>query len=148
MRSFIALVPPASNEPNSDLLVFHQAENMRFIKEGFSWAAFLFGPLWALAHLKWLTFGLMLCAISFIIALEYLGAISPEQGTIIMLGLAFIAGFEGNNWLKAGLVRRGWRESGIAIGASKAEAERDFLRIYQPPRADNDLATFHGPASI
>src|SRR4051812_28041644 len=37
-------------------------ERVKFVREGFSWAAFFFGPLWLLFHRLWLTFLLWVVA--------------------------------------------------------------------------------------
>ena len=142
MRSFIVLMPPPNGDPSSDARSFAEVEKMRFLKEGFSFTAFLFFPFWALGKKLWLATLVYLIGMASIAALELNGVLIGNQAFFLGLGMHLICGFEARNWLKKKLQAQGWREAGIAVGRTMAEAERDFLRIYQPPRADNDLSGY------
>ena len=48
MQTFTVHEPPNAPADRVD-----RAESLLFIKDGFSWGAALFGPLWLLAHRLW-----------------------------------------------------------------------------------------------
>ena len=73
------------------------------LREGFSWGAFLFGPLWLLAHRCWIAGMLLACA--------WVGvALVPEAAPrlLIAAGLAWSAGLGGQDARRWGLARRGY----------------------------------------
>jgi hypothetical protein len=94
-----------------------------FVKEGFAWGAFAFGPLWALFHRLWWPAAGMIAAIAAIAAAEALLPLPPDAATPLWLGLSLVFGFEGNDWRREGLAARGYVERGPASGADLAEAE-------------------------
>jgi len=73
------------------------------IREGFSWGAFLFGPLWLAGHRAWIPGALLACGW---IAAGFV----PEQTVrnIVFFGLAWIAGLFGQEWRRWSLERRGY----------------------------------------
>jgi hypothetical protein len=96
------------------------------VKEGFCFVAFLLNVIWALANRLWvqaaILFGLMavLSGIGALIGLNVLG-----QAILILAVMAW-AGMEGNDWRRAALNRRGWREAGIIAAESEDAALRRF----------------------
>jgi len=96
------------------------------VKEGFCFVAFLLNVIWALANRLWvqaaILFGLMavLSGIGALIGLNVLG-----QAILILAVMAW-AGMEGNDWHRAALNRRGWREAGIIAAESEDAALRRF----------------------
>lgn len=96
------------------------------VKEGFCFVAFLLNVIWALANRLWvqaaILFGLMavLSGIGALIGLNVLG-----QAILILAVMAW-AGMEGNDWQRAALNRRGWREAGIIAAESEDAALRRF----------------------
>ena len=46
MAIYAVFEPPVRDEEDADY-----AERFAFVRDGFSWAAFFFGPLWMLRHL-------------------------------------------------------------------------------------------------
>ncbi len=96
------------------------------VKEGFCFVAFLLNVIWALANRLWvqaaILFGLMavLSGIGALIGLNVLG-----QAILILAVMAW-AGMEGNDWHRAVLNRRGWREAGVIAAESEDAALRRF----------------------
>ena len=96
------------------------------VKEGFCFVAFLLNVIWALANRLWvqaaILFGLMavLSGIGALIGLNVLG-----QAILILAVMAW-AGMEGNDWHRAALNRRGWREAGVIAAESEDAALRRF----------------------
>ena len=109
-----------------------RAEGLVFVKDGFSWAAALFAPIWLLVHLLWWPL------------LGYVvvgGALQLVQLTLTFdkrwLGLAVLAlhlliGFEADTLRRWGLERRGWRTVGTVSGKTTAECERRFFDAWLP----------------
>lgn len=98
-----------------------------FVREGFSWGAFLFTPAWTLYHRLWLPSA---CVVAFVVVLAVLqqqGLVSDNGGLALMLGMELIAGFHGNDWRRAGLKKRGYVTAGITSGETLMRAERRFF---------------------
>jgi len=97
------------------------------VREGFSWGAFLFTVLWALWHRLWLAaILLLLAALAIGVAVELAGLDSLTE-TVLMLALALYAGFAGNDWRRARLLRRGYEEAAAVAAADLVEAERRYF---------------------
>ena len=73
------------------------------VKEGFAWGAFVFGPLWLLAHRAWVPGVLALCA--WII----LAVVVPEPfGGVVLLVLHWALGLFGRDLRRWSLARAGY----------------------------------------
>ena len=73
------------------------------VREGFSLAACLFGPLWLLAHRAWIPAVLVICAL--ILA----GALVPlSLQPILFVAIAVLAGLSGHDLRRFALERRGY----------------------------------------
>lgn len=88
-----------------------------FVPVGFSWPAFVFRPLWALAKRQWLLFFLLtLALIPLNLVLDL--AESSENPVFILLGCALlisymvVCGLYGNRWLKHSLESKGYKGEG------------------------------------
>jgi hypothetical protein len=106
-----------------------------FVREGFSFFAFLFHFFWAFYHRLWKA-GLMIAAAY--IAVGMLGefGILSQRGMIAtQLGIQVIIGFHANDWLRAGLARRGYIMTDITTGDSLLRAEQRYF--------ERSLATAH-----
>ena len=73
------------------------------LREGFSWAAFFFGPLWLLTHCAWIAAVLAFCAYLLI-------AVLPLHGfnPLVSFGLAWLLGLSGQDIRRWSLERRGF----------------------------------------
>ncbi|HTI87881.1 MAG TPA: DUF2628 domain-containing protein [Alphaproteobacteria bacterium] len=117
MRVYTVHVPPATR---------HQADPV-LVKEGFSWPAFFFGPLWALAHRMWLV-TVALVALDLIISVVLDAArIPPVTQAVISLAVAVLIGAHGNDWRRRSLDRRGFRDAGVVAGRNIDEALARYL---------------------
>jgi len=106
----------------------------RFVKEGFAWAAFVFGPFWAFYHRLWLAGFLLLGAIAVLALAAELALLDPAADTILSLGLSAVFAFEANDLRRAKLARAGLAERGLARGRGVDEAELDWFRRHSPSR--------------
>jgi hypothetical protein len=97
-----------------------------FVRDGFSWLAFFFPPLWLLWHRLWIEALLAFAALGLISAAgEYwdLGL----AGALLGLLASFYFGLEGQALRIAALRRRGWREWGVVGGDSVDDADARYL---------------------
>ncbi|HXG80082.1 MAG TPA: DUF2628 domain-containing protein [Methyloceanibacter sp.] len=112
--------------------LFERAENLAFVKEGFSWPAFFVPLLWLLYYRMWIEFGLLLLvylALPFIFGTETQGQAVSAWAS---LGIGVLFAFEANDLRAASLARRGYRLAGVASGRDRTEAERAFFTMWLP----------------
>jgi hypothetical protein len=109
------------------------------VKEGFSWPAFVFGPLWALARRLWLAavaFALVLVGLEAAMrAFAFDGIVSAML--ILILSVAF--GWLGNDLRRRKLERRGFVFRGVVAGGDIDAALARFLDTA--PGLARDLAS-------
>jgi hypothetical protein len=101
-------------------------ERFVFVRDAFSWAALLFGPLWMLWHRMWLVLlGYLAVTTALALVLHLQG--SAGVGTIVWGLLALLLGFEAGTLRRFTLGRRGFRNIGIVVGDDLELAERRFF---------------------
>jgi hypothetical protein len=114
------------HEPPSrgDAISAPEPERFVFVRDGFSLAALLFGPLWMLRHRMWLVL-LGYGAVVAVIAAALYGSAAVEG--IVWALLAFLIAFEAGTLRRFTLARRGFRNIGIVVGDDLESAERRFF---------------------
>jgi hypothetical protein len=111
------------------------AEQLVFVKDGFSWFATLLPPIWLLMKRMWLEFALYVGASGLIVwALTSAGA--DNLANAILLFAQIVFGFEAGALYSAALERRGWRLVGTVSGRSQEDCERRFLEVWLPTRTE------------
>src|SRR5215813_4859614 len=105
-------------------------ERFVFVRDGFSFWAFLLAPFWMLRYRLWLAFiGYVIVAIALQIALRLIGASSAV--TIIVAALfSLLVGFEAATLRRFTLSRRGWKNVGFVVGDDLESAERRFFDAW------------------
>ena len=101
-----------------------------FVRDGFSWWAFLLTPLWMLRYRLWLALAIYLVAAT---ALDVgLRGIGASIFTLILAGLliSLLVGFEASTLRRSKLTRRHWRNIGVVTGDALEEAERRFFDAW------------------
>jgi hypothetical protein len=101
-------------------------ERFIFVRDGFSFAALLFGPLWMLRHRMWLVllgYGAAVAALTLVVHLHA----SAATGTIVWALFGLLIGFEAGTLRRFTLGRRGFRNIGIVVGDDLEHAERRFF---------------------
>lgn len=129
MATYYVVSPPASTDPEKDTL---------FIRDAFSWLAFLFPLPWLLVKRLWLVAGLVVAVYAAAILLaEYVGldGLPFAMSFVISLWL----GFEGGHIRAAWLIRKGWREEAIVSAHDLDEAEEIYFSGLARP--SDTLAT-------
>lgn len=105
-------------------------DDVVFIKEGFSWPAFLFSAVWLLVKRLWLAFVVYVAVVMLISSAVW--ALGLPRS--VLCGLLFLVnlwlGMEGNELLRRAAARRGYVEVGASLGRNLEEAE---LRYFSRP---------------
>lgn len=90
------------------------------VREGYSWGATLFGPLWLLAHRAWIPAALSAC-------LTVFASLQPDPTqTILALVLAWAHGLFGHDLVRWSLERRGYQEQHVLAARDEDAA---FARL-------------------
>jgi hypothetical protein len=109
-----------------------RAEALVFIKDGFSWAAALFAPLWLLVHrLWWPLLGYIVIGGAFQFV-QMLLTFDKRWLGLAVFALHLLIGFEADTLRRWGLERRDWRTVGTVTGKTAAECERRFFDAWLP----------------
>jgi len=116
--------------PNPPKELIKRAERMVFVREGFSWMAALFTPLWLLFNRMWLA--LLLYVIAMVaLSVAFVAADLEQQWlTIASLAVHLAIGFEAGSLRRWSLERRRWRMLGAVVGPSLLECERRFFQAW------------------
>jgi hypothetical protein len=107
-----------------------RAEGLVFVKDGFSWMAALFTPIWLIVHRLW--WPLLGYAIASALLVWAGSVLASGWTTLATLALHLLIGFEAGTLRRWTLRRRGWRTVGSVTGRSAAECERRFFDIWLP----------------
>jgi hypothetical protein len=106
------------------------AERFVFVRDGFSFRAFLFAPLWMLWHrMWWVLAGYLIVSALLETTLVVLGA-TPAGVFVVGLLISLLVGLEASTLRRFTLNRRGWRNVGIISGATLEDAERRFFEAW------------------
>jgi hypothetical protein len=125
MAVFTVHQPPRQT---GDLLA--HTERFVFVRDGFAWGAFVFGPLWLLRHRLWLAlFGYVILVAALGLVLR---ALEGPAGVTALIGflIALFLGIEASSLRRWGLERAGWRGAGVVVGDDLEAAERRFFHAF------------------
>jgi hypothetical protein len=102
-------------------------ERFAFVRDGFSFWAFLFGPLWMLRHRMWLVLlGYIVIVVAMHVGLRFVGA--SNGGTFFAsFMLALLVGMEAGTLRRFTFGRRRWRNVGTIVGGDRETVERRFF---------------------
>lgn len=92
------------------------------IREGFSFGALFFGPIWLAAHQAWLPAGGALVLTLLILLLTH-----PPASIILVIGLAALLGLSGRDLVRWTVTRRGYLETTIVTGRDQYDARARLL---------------------
>jgi len=118
-----------------------------FVRDGFSFWAFLFGPLWMLRHQMWLVLlGYIVIATAMQAGLRLVGA---SNGSAVFAGfmLALLIGMEAGTLRRFTLGRRRWRNVGTIVGSDRETVERRFFDSWVRGEAHAPVAPTATPAA-
>jgi hypothetical protein len=146
MPIYSVRIPADGSDPVS------AADCANFLREGFSWPAFLFGPLWLLARRLWRPL-IAWCLGALVIALAISNGLMRDGAAVwLYLAAALFLGLEGRAFVGAAMERRGFTLVDIAGGQDLTAAEtgffaRWFVEAPSAPLAAPVAARRSGPAS-
>lgn len=143
MAVYTVLEPPRRTGSAAE-----RAERFVFIRDGFCWSAFLFGPLWLLYRRLWLVLVLYVAlAGALLVGLRTVGLGTDGQVVVGAL-IELLVGFEAATLRRFTLARRGWRELGSVSGDDLEEAERRFFDAWVTGESERTPPAVAPPAAI
>ena len=111
---------PEAPEPTDRLVL---------LKEGFTFWAFIFGPVWLLAKRQWvLLLGFIVCAVVTRLAVA-LFDLPLLTFVVIALFLHVMLGYHANDLRAWRLKRRGYRYAGVLAAESPMHAQRRYYEF-------------------
>jgi hypothetical protein len=119
-----------SPNPPSDRI--DRAEGLVLVRDGFSWSAALFAPLWMVAHRLWLPLLGYVVVAALIELVREAGIAASDWATIAALALNVLVGFEADTLRRWSLARRGWVTLGSVSGRNREDCERRFFDMWLP----------------
>ena len=139
MATYIVMEPPAIDQDDA-------TDRARMIRDGFSFPAFVFAPLWLLWHRMWIEAALVFAA-GLIIAEAAERAGLGAAGSLVSLILSLFIALEGQRLYAWALRRRGWDYWGVVDAGSAVDAEARYAYIVAG-EDDPDLAVTSAPSAI
>jgi hypothetical protein len=141
MITFTVHEPPSPPANRID-----RAAGMAFVRDGFSWSAALFAPLWMLAHrLWWPLLAYIVATTTLELIRQYIGLHSGGL-TLVTLALNVLIGLEGGTLRRWSLARRGWTTLGTVSGRTQEDCERRFFDMWLSARPQPGPAAPSGDA--
>ena len=114
-------------QPNPPSDRIDRAEALVFIRDGFSWAAAIFTPIWLLLHRLWWALLAYVGIIAVLQVLSNLATVDQRWLSLAGLGVGLLFGFESDNLRRWSLARRGWEMVGSVSGRTLEDCERQFF---------------------
>jgi hypothetical protein len=122
------------------------ADRVMFVRDGFSFWAFVFGPLWMFWRGLWLV--LLLYVVATVALQAGLWAIGASGTVKFGVGLlvALLIGFEAASLRRWTLARRNWIGHGVVVADNEEMAERRFFDAWVA-REPRPATPVHVPAA-
>jgi hypothetical protein len=122
-------------------------ERFVFVRDGFSFWAFLLGPLWMLRHRMWLV---LIAYVIVVVAIQMgLRHIGVSSGGIVFAGLllALLVGIEAGTLRRFTLGRRRWQSLGTVVGSDCETIEQRFFDAWVRGGAARPMSPSGAPMS-
>jgi hypothetical protein len=131
MAVYSVFEPPERSNNVAD-----DAERFAFVRDGFSWPAFAFGPIWMLWNRLWLVLiGYFGAVAALAIGMRVDGFHGGVQAWAWFL-FAVLVGLEASSLRRWTLMRRGWNDLGVVVADDLEAAERRFFSAWAPSGRD------------
>jgi ribosome modulation factor len=124
-----------------------RAEELVFVRDGFSWGAALLTPFWMIAHGLWLALLGYLVVLVGLEVLLWATGLAQQAGGWAIAALHLLIGFEGDAIRRWTLRRRGYALAGSVSGRSRDECERRFIEAWLQDRPYVSLPPPSAPSS-
>ncbi|MFM2423216.1 MAG: hypothetical protein RL291_1746 [Pseudomonadota bacterium] len=118
--------------PNPALDRLDHAEQLVFVKDGFTPSAFFFGPFWLVAHGAWWAVIGYAVAAAVAFGTTWLLGLPAGLAILALVAVHFMLGFEADEIHRLWLEQRGWQTIGSVTGATPLECERRFFDMWLP----------------
>ena len=138
-----AVYQPPSEAPD----LAERADRLAFVKEGFSWPAFLVPLLWLIYHRMWIEFVVLF--LIYIVMQVVIGTETDSQSALAAFAgfaISVLFGFAANDLRAASLERSGYRFAGTASGRDRIDAERSFFTAWLPQQERSARQSVTPPA--
>ena len=116
MATFLVLIPPGGRPKD---------ERARFVRDRFSWIAFLLPVLWLLWHRAWLAAALAFAVQALGLAVTGHSAFGLA-GIVLCLAVHLLVALEGPSMVVAALTRCGWTVDAVIAAGDRATAEEIY----------------------
>jgi hypothetical protein len=130
--------------PRPPLDRIDRAASLMFVRDGFSWPAALFSPVWLAVKGLWFAFvayfGVVLVASAVLWSFDLL----ESWFGWLVIGLNIYLGFEASTLERMWLSYRGWTEVGTVTGRNLPECERRFFETWLAATPEIETALMPG----
>lgn len=106
------------------------AEDVILVKDGISYPAFFFAPLWMIHHRMWREFFAFILAFFVLIFFKDKELLTGNDVFSAYLAFAVMLGVNANYWYSRGLVNKGYEFRGCIFGKSSEQAKVKFIDNY------------------
>jgi hypothetical protein len=122
MASYLVLRPPGVNR---------EPESVRFVKDGFSFAALVFPLIWMLFHRLWIyALAFFILQMALATAIELMGF--GPAGTLALLALNLLVALESGEIRRSYMTARGWVLDAVVVADSIDMAEEIYFSSAEP----------------
>ena len=119
-----------------------------FVRDGFHFWAFLFGPLWFIAHrLWWALLAYMVIVVGVGVLLGVLRTGGDAQSIIVLI-LSLLTGYEAASARRWTLSRGWWRQLGVVVADDAESAERRFFAQWTGEHVTAASSPDRAPPSV
>lgn len=109
-----------------------RADELRFIRDGFSWTTALLPPLGLAMKRLWLPLIIYLAAAATLSAALTWAGTDPAWQALMFCAIGLYLGYEVSSIERYSLDRAGWQMAGTVTGRNIAECERRFFESWLP----------------
>ena len=88
------------------------------VKQGWSWPAFFFSPIWAMVKKMWLLGSITLVGVLVLYAMFGSTSQRFSFADLLSLGISIVFGVQGNAWRESNLLSRGFKRIGTVTAAN------------------------------
>jgi hypothetical protein len=103
------------------------AERAILVRDGFSWPALAFGPVWLAWRGMWIVLAFYVAVMLVVAAAARLFGVPDGAVLVVSTAVNLVLALEGNGLYRWTLERRRYHERAVVTGASLAEAEERFF---------------------
>jgi hypothetical protein len=118
-----------SSEQRADRL--DRAEDLKFVRDGFSWLTAIFPPLGFMSRDLWWAVLAYLVFMAALIACLMALHVNDDLVSLIVVALHVYLGFEAST-IERWFLNKGWSMVGAVTGRNLAECERRFFESWLP----------------